>query len=240
MRIKDLCGQHRGQPVYVVGTGPSARLFPFDLLRQQVSIGLNQAWRYWPHTYSITVHTELVEEYLREAPADQVTQWIIKRKAPFLREFDDPGYYVFQTRQGDLTTIQTDDSPDALYLGRGIQQTAMHMAAIMGASAIYLIGVDMCDLGGDHHGHDQHVRFHGLPPADVYAEYREHTAQVRRKIEQEYGIPTLSLSPLLGTGHAEEDYRRLLHERGMKPLPTPTDTSPYLRDPKSLTIRKSQ
>lgn len=229
MRVGYLWKRHEGKAIYVVGTGPSLRLMDLRYLRDKVSIGLNQSWRFLQTTYSLTVHPELYQEFLAHTGGKPVSRWIVKKKAPMKHlSIDDPFIHVFNTFS-ELPRIR-EQLDDSLYLGHGVQQTAMHLAAGMGASAIILVGVDMTDLGGDHHAHDQHVRFHGLPPVDVYREYREFTAAARREIEAGYGIPVLSLSPLLGECDGNEDYARLLEERGLKPLPKPKDTSGYMRE----------
>lgn len=225
------------RPVYVVGSGPSMRLFPIEVLRGQVTIALNQAWRYFPRTgplafgptYTLTVHPELDLDYRNEG-APVATTWVVKKKPPLAHlTLDDPDRYVFHTSP-EWSTIR-DQPPDTLFIGRGVQQTALDLAVRMDASAVILVGVDMTDLGGEHHGHDQHVRFHGLEPAAVYAEYRDWTAKARRVIRDEFAIPVLTLNPFLGAGHAEEDYARLKAERGLGDLPAPADTSPYMRKP---------
>lgn len=226
MRIQELAGKHKGSDIYIVGTGPSMRVFPVDFLKDKITLGLNQAWRYGKLTYSITVHPELVLDYLKEPKHS--TTWIIKKKPPMENlELSDPTHYVFHTEQENYE-ILTKPKPDILFIGRGVQQTAMHMAAIMGAKNIILVGVDMTDLGGEHHGHDQHVKFHGMAPSDVYAEYRKVTAKVRSTLLRK-GINTLTLTPFLGAVHGNEDYARLLHEMNLPKLPTPKDTSTYTR-----------
>lgn len=227
MRIQALRNKHKGADIYVVGTGPSMRFFPCDFLKDKITLGLNQAWRYGAMTYSITVHPELVVDYLATKQTHK-TQWIIKKKPPMAQlEFDDPTHYVFKTEQ-DNYNLLTEALDDTLFLGRGVQQTAMHMAMLMGAKNIFLVGVDMTDLAGEHHGHDQHVKFHGLAPADVYAEYRHVTAKVRNILLQK-GIHTFTVSPFIGAVHGEEDYKRLLALLKLPPLPQPKDTSTYLR-----------
>lgn len=227
MRINELANKHKDGDIYIVGTGPSMRVFPVDFLKDKTTIGLNQAWRYRELTYSITVHPELVLEYQKTQNAHRTT-WIIKKKPPMENlEFSDPNYYVFHTEQENYELFSK-PKPDTLFIGRGVQQTAMHMAAIMGAKNIILVGVDMTDLGGEHHGHDQHVKFHGMEPSDVYAEYRKVTAKVRSTLLRK-GINTLTLTPFLGAVHGNEDYGRLLHELNLPKLPPPKDTSTYLR-----------
>ena len=231
MNIDKLYGKHRGADIYIVGTGPSARLIPKDMLGGRVSIGLNQAYKNFKVTYSITVHPELEVEYrdvFKDNPAVE-TQWIVKQKAPTNLPFDDPTRYVFKTSPEWSGFLGKDKN--TLFIGRGVQQTAIDMACRMGARAIFLIGVDMADLGGDHHSHNQHVRFHGLNPQDVYAEYREWTYVARKLAREKAKIPVLSLSPLLGCGGPvhDADYVRLRGELGLDKLPKPKDTSGYKR-----------
>lgn len=227
MRIAELYNKHEGQDIYIVGTGPSMRVFPLDFLQNKITIGLNQAWRYRPLTYSITVHPELLKLY-NKTRARNPTQWIVKKKQPMGHlKYDDLDYYVFITEQNNYELFYT-PKEHTLFIGHGVQQTAMHMALLMGAKNIFLVGVDMTDLAGEHHGHDQHVKFHGLAPVDVYAEYRCATAKVRNILLQG-GIHTFTVSPFLGAVHGDEDYKRLLAELKLPPLPPPEDTSTYSR-----------
>lgn len=233
MRIESLNGYASGSPVFIVGTGPSMRVFP--LLREffshgQLIIALNQAWKYVPAQFVITVHPELYLEYAKVAQTVEGPRprWLIKKKPPMEHlDYDDPEHYVFSTTS-DLAVVEHRKA-STLYIGEGIQCTAMDLAARMGAGCIFLMGCDACSLAGEHHGHDQHVRFLGQEPGDQYALYRKTTAKVRRVIREKFGIPTLTITPFVGAGHAEEDYARLCKEMGLDPLPKPKDISPYRR-----------
>lgn len=232
MRIDNLYGRAEGQDVYVCGTGPTMRVLPPDFLYGRLTIGLNQAYRYANMDYSVTVHPELVDEW-RKASGARFTTWVAKaNKPPLQLDLDDRDCYAFNTT--DQWSSFTDHPKDTLFIGRGVQQTAMDLAVRMGARAIFLVGVDMGAVGGDHHGHDQHVRFHGLKPDDVYAEYRKWTAKARKLIREKFQIPVMSLSPILGETAADEEYKRLVTELRLPPLPRPKDTSEYTRDKADL------
>lgn len=231
MRIANLYDKHRGETIYVVGTGPSMRVFPLPFLKGKTCIGLNQAWKYGiPLTYSLTVHPELTlawEKCLDRTP----TQWVVKKKSPMKHlSLDDERYYVFET-DGDNYDLIRKRTPDKLFLANGIQCTALDLAARMGAGSVMLVGVDMGDIGGDHHGHNQHVQFHGVDPDLVYKEYRYHTAKVRKVVRDELRIPVMTLSPFLGADSAEEDYLRLCKEFDLPKLDKPEDVSTYNRTP---------
>lgn len=239
MRIQELCGRHRSQDIYICGTGPSLRVTNLSFLVDRVTIGLNQFWRHLTPTYSITVHPELVLSYeaeggLRDAHTLRRTKWIVKRKAPMADlKWADGRFYVFETINEDYSVLRL-QPPDRLFLSKGIQCTALDMAVRMGAKNIFLVGTDMCSLGGEHHGHEQHVRFHGLDPDTVYKEYRYSTAKVRKVLEEYHGVNIMTLSPFLGVGAPEEDYARRCKEKGLPPLPAPEDTSGYKRETPKL------
>lgn len=227
MRIQTLWDKYKGSEIWVVGTGPSMRLLPSGFLKDKITIGVNQAWRYGPLTYCLTVHPELVLEYQKD-PQRLPTQWLIKKKPPLERlELDDPDHYVFHSTEDLAAVIHRVN--DTLYVGRGGQCTAMSLAAHMGAKTVYLVGCDMCDLAGEHHGHDQHVRFHGLSAQSVYAEMRHFTAKVRALLRDRLGVTVVTVTPFVGAGHADEDYKRLCRELKLPRLPKPKDTSPYRR-----------
>lgn len=222
MRIGALTDRHKGETIYVIGTGASLRCMPLGFFADKLSIGLNQTWRHLPTTYSITVHPELLADY--EKAGKSITQWIVKKKPPRAElNLDDARYYVFGTSY-DLAAIR-ERPKDTLYLGEGVQTTAMDLAARLGASTIVLVGCDAKALGGDFHAHDQHVRWVGRKPADQYRLYRETTAAVRTVLRG-MGVAVMTLSPFIGVDAGEEDYKRLCKELGLSPLPPPTDISP--------------
>lgn len=232
MRIDSLRDRFKGEDVFVCGTGPSARLFPWDVLDAKPTIGLNQAYRYRPMSVCLTAHPELIVEYdqLRadNSPNMYTTSWVAKAaKPPLQLKIDDPRHYVYRTEEN--WDLFKDPKPDTLFLGRGIQQTAIHLACVLGVSSVTLIGVDMAALGGDQHAHQQHVRYHGLAPKDVFREYYDWTCKARDLAWAHYKVPVMSLSPLLGAETADRDYRHLLSVHGLKPLPSPSDTSGYAR-----------
>lgn len=225
MRIHDLYDRHPGADVYVIGTGPSLRCLDLAYFAGKVTVGVNQAWKHLPTTYSVTVHPELVREY--EAAGGANTRWVVKKKPPMAHlGLDDPTYYVFGTSY-DVQTVRTRPA-DTLYLGEGAQTTAMDLAARLGAKTVILVGCDAASLLGDFHAHDQHVRWLGMKADDQYHLYRKRTAQTRAVLRG-MGVGVMTLTPFIGAVHGDEDYGRLRAELGLGKLPPPKDTSPYTR-----------
>jgi hypothetical protein len=220
-------------PAIIVGTGPSMRLFDMTVIDEAFQIGLNQAWKVpgADLNLSITVHPELAQEYLAANKDHRLSSmdWVIKKKPPMQDlSFDDPDHYVFDTKE-DFGLFEDLTITDTLFIGRGVHQTAMHLAALLGFNPIILVGCDMCSLGGEHHGHAQHVQFHGLAPKDVYAEYFAWTQKARDILWAKHRISVFTMSPFVGLGNVNADYRHQCQQRKLVPLPAPKDVSRYKR-----------
>lgn len=233
MKVSELYGRHKGETVYIVGTGASMRVFPVEFLGGKLTIGLNQAWRYGQWTYCITAHPELAADYISATPAPPPTQWVIRgNRKPLRLQPDDPRFYVFDREE--FKDGSRADSSVALHCGGGIHATAMALAARMGVAAIILVGVDIAALDGEHHGHDQHVQaahvVEGVAEdgstvagaAMYHDKYWRRVVPVRRAIQRDMGIPVLSLTPFMGLRNVDEDFRVLKAELDLTPLPPPT------------------
>lgn len=228
-KLTELYDAWQGKDVYVVGTGPTSRLVPSDFFVGRKTIGLNRAFKLFPVDVSVTIHPD--DSYIDDIRAltPRGGRWVLKPKGAVTHAMlsaATPAPIVFETST-ELSVIGTRD-PGKLFVGRGIHQTGVDLAVRMGARAVFLVGVDMGSLDGDHHGQEHHVRFTGLPPDTVYQEYRDWMAVVRQYVMKKYNVPVLCLTPLLGVDQKGE-YRRMLAESGLSSFSTPIDTSKYTR-----------
>lgn len=224
MQIENLWDKAKGQTIYIVGTGPSMRVFPLDFLNNKLTIGLNQAWKYCRLDYCLTVHPELYYE------SNKKDQWIVKLKDPMVVVPEN--IYWFHTnhhRERYNYKTLTSRTKDYLYLGRGVQTTALTLAAHMGAKTAVMVGCDMVALGDEHHAHDQDVQFHGLTPSQVYREYWQSTKEVKGIVKRHWDMDVLTLTPFLGLCREQEEYRELKEKYPLPDLPKPRDVSTYVR-----------
>lgn len=227
MQVRELYNRHIGQEMYILGPGPSARVFPMKLLEGKLTMALKRAWQYFPCTYSISSHGEVWEEYQQclEKGLIHDTTWILKSKGRIAPQ--DTRYYTFdaEPRKGSDPRYIKPRRDNYLYFAGGIQNTAMCLALRMGVKAIYLIGVDLCSLDGEHHGHHQQVCWYGKGEADIYSDtYLRYAQHVRRTLQRDYHIPVVSLTPFLGLNRVEDDYLLLKRELNLPHLPTVRDS----------------
>jgi len=229
--VSDLYNRHRGADIYVVGTGASMRTFPTGFLADRITIGLNRAWNVAPVRYSITIGPHLnVPEFLPGfAPRPEIT-WITKRdKSRFVLDpeqfaYADARFYSFDMH-GQPNTQPIDEPSDegrildwvrqptgnSLYQWSSISQTAVNLAANMGAANVILVGCDNCALLDNHHAAAQHTKWSGATPDRRYEQYYEGLVEVRRAL-RERGVNLLSLTPFVKLDDPGRDFAHLCDE----------------------------
>jgi hypothetical protein len=228
--VYELNGRHDGADIYVVGTGTSLRVFPLNFLQDKITIGLNRAWQLVPVRYCISMVPHLNFPDLLGQPLPAETVWITKhdKYEPYATTAQlahaDRTYYFFRTSGRQSMTLLDEPSEagrmlewvaqpteDFLYLWTSISQSAVNLAANMGAKNIILVGCDNAALAENHHAHDQHTLWKGVDPNARYMQYYEGLAEMRTVLRRR-GVNLVSLDPFLKLDEPEMDFRRLCKE----------------------------
>jgi hypothetical protein len=234
--ISEFYGRHPGADIYVVGTGTSLRVFPLDFLADKITIGLNQAWKVASTKYAITIMPKLnIPEFMEgEASRPEIT-WFTKPSklraqcTPEEVQYAEATFYGYENDGGRISITGLDDPnesgrvldwvrkphPQKLYLWTSISQSAMNLAANMGARNIILVGCDNASLGDNHHAHNQHTQWKGEPPDVRYMQYYEGSVEVRAAL-RERGVNVVSLTPFMKLDAPELDFNRLCQELGQE------------------------
>ncbi len=233
--IEVLYDKYAGQDIYILGTGASVRVFPLDMLKGRTVIGLNMAWKLWPVNFGITMRPELnIPEFMGEGdhPEVQNIQWVTKPNKLTSQEQVDFAaqnagrFYAFRT-DGKKCNLPKDQPSEAgrmlewvrhptgqfLYLWSSISQSAMNLAANMGAKNIFLIGCDNSALGGNHHAHAQHTFWKGEDPNVRYRQYEQGCHEVRLAL-RDRGVNVVSLTPFMSLSDADRQFAELCDELG--------------------------
>lgn len=226
--VSELYGIHKGEDIYIVGTGASLRVFPQEFLQGKVTIGLNMAWKMIPVTYCITIHPDLnIPEFMQDENPHSDIIWICGELGDnLLKGVNDPekieyakkNFYFFKYH-GQPNTQPYHQPSDAgrildwvrkptdnyLYNWSSISQTAVNFAANLGAKNIILVGCDNCSLLNNHHSHKQHTRWKGVDPNQRYQQYYEGLVEVRSTL-REREVNLLSLTPFVSLSNIEKDF----------------------------------
>jgi hypothetical protein len=221
-KLDELYKRHVGQDIYIVGTGPTLRLFPLDFLKDKITIGLNQAYHHLHPTYALTIHPYLIPIQRAQWRSKWLTK--IKQSDPswdnHTSQQNDKFFYIFKNSiPTNWDWLNPSLRPEnSLYVGCGIHTGAMHLACLMGAKTIFLIGCDFGSIGNQHHAHNQHIEPHQHSINDVYREYFFYAVKTREVLQQYYKVTILNLSSTLGIPH----HANLEFEHaGLEFLPTP-------------------
>jgi hypothetical protein len=228
--VTELYGRHPGADIYVIGTGTSMRVFPLDFLRDKITIGLNLAWQLLPVRYAISMvpHLNFPEFLAKERPPH--TAWITKYDkykgyaTPEQISRAEAEYYFFRTDGKPSFTLLDEPSEGGrvlewvreptqnfLYLWTSISQSAVNLAANMGAKNIILVGCDNAALMDNHHANAQHTLWKGADPAVRYQQYYEGLAEIRAVLRRR-GVNVVSLNPFLKLDAPDMDFKRLCVE----------------------------
>ncbi len=224
--VTELYNTHLGQDIYILGTGTSARVFPLGFLDNKITIGLNLAWQIRPVTYCITMRPDLNIPEIINWPQKINTTWITKREKLQVEQkpYGDENFYYFETKgqkntaadgepsnQGRMPQWVEKPSGEFLYLWSSISQSAINLAANMGAKNIFLVGCDNSAIGGNHHAQKQHTFWKGASPEHRYHQYYEGLVEVRRALRKR-DINLISMTPFVGLSFLDEDLQELCSE----------------------------
>lgn len=201
-KLDELYKKHIGQDIYIIGTGPSLSLFPKDFLSDKITIGLNQAYKLLSPTYLITIHPYLIPLNLSKKtcyltkvkPSDE--SW-----SEHVKNGNVDKFYLFHKNKNplDFSYLSPAKRPkNGLYVGCGIHTGGLHLAALMGAKTVFLIGCDFGSFGHNHHYYTGHIETHNYSAEEVYQEYWYYAIKVREELEKYYKLTVLSLSYILG------------------------------------------
>ncbi len=231
--VSELYNLHTGSDIYIIGTGTSLRVFPLEFLRDKITIGLNQAWEVVDTTYAITMMPKLnIPEFIDGEPSMPHITWITKptkvkaQCTPKEVEYAEQHFYGFENNgQASLTGLDEPSEtgrtldwimnphPEKLYLWTSISQSAMNLAANMGAKNIILVGCDNAAIGENHHAHDQHTMWKGEAPDVRYMQYYEGVAEVREALRVKE-VNVISMNPFVKLDAPSLDFERLCRETG--------------------------
>lgn len=232
-KVSELYGKHKGDDIYVVGSGASLRVFPKDFFDNKITIGLNMSWKMVDVMYAITIHPDLnIPQFIDPKESDRNITWVVgNRKTqlvlkskPEQLEYALDNYYFFDYHGKKNTQPENEPSnagriiewaekpcDDNLYIWSSISQAGAVLAANMGAKNVILVGCDNISIGENHHAHYQHTRWKGVDPNHRYLQYYEGIAEIRTALRSR-GVNIVSMNPFLKLDYYEEDFSILTKE----------------------------
>lgn len=152
--LEQFVDRHKGERCFVVGNGPSLNKIDMSLLKNEITFGSNRVflgfekWGF-EFTYWGMEDRLQVEEYLgeyEEGLSDSITKFVPFDYADYAK-FPNACYFPLMYGNGrvfpdGISFPAFSNRPGMLYHGFTITYSLIEIAALMGCSEIYLIGVD--------------------------------------------------------------------------------------------------
>lgn len=209
-------GRHRGQDVYVLGAGASLDYLDKAWFANKITVAVNEVASTWGIRPTYVVLKEHAESLLMAAADHPGVPLIVSRHSygdPF-RGFLPieqtplvclPDLYVFDhlpNRSGDFdAAADWPTKPDSLVVAMSTIVSAMHFAAFIGASTIFLVGHDCGQLGEAAYmaGYGKAEQAMGYPVQKVewLIALERQSRAVKAQLVERYGVRVYGLSPFI-------------------------------------------
>lgn len=198
-QLNDLLGPYVGRDIYVIGSGKSLDYYPAGFFDDRVTIGVNQGWANRLDSVDVMV-TKYHENALEWADSDRVGHVVVTKgqrghRGPALA--DDPRLVIVDHNPNTVDRFTLQDWPTdplALVATHSSITTAMHLACLMGARSVFVVGADCGDLDGERNmtGHDTKDT-----TLDTLASFDRQNTIVKAKLWELYRVPIVGLSPFV-------------------------------------------
>jgi len=159
----------KGRRCFIVGGGPSLKDFNWDLLKNELWIGINAVWLHAVPTISYTHDKRVIELFYKE----HKNAWknLPCRVHKHLNQLTGQ-----KDKFGEILTFQgckvwSKSLEQGLFNGNNSGVTALNLAEILGANPIYLLGFDMKSKDGATQFHN-HYPAGWKQPDTVYKNFK--------------------------------------------------------------------
>ena len=217
--------RHKGEDIHVIGSGASGNFLDPSYFEGKTTIGINRVFRRFPCTYTVlkefngaAAHAELCESgsipVVARGESGNLATGSRQSNSLFFRE---PGTYFFDHLENGLRNV--DMSPigsagDRLVVSWSSITSAMHLAALMGARNIVLVGHDCGLVDGESTIDGYYANMDNAPWGsttqynDWLDEIEAQTIAVRSALKAAYGCNVVSLNPFVNFGLEGHSYVR--------------------------------
>lgn len=220
MKIRELRDIYLNQDIYIIGSGPTANLFPLEFLQDKICLSLNDAYKMDSAitpialmNHQVYAHSEKLEGSPYHESFKNIKYPIVKPRSMYgveKIEWEHPYFYYFD-RSHNIEKIWslTKDTDILYYTPEGCAlHPALQLCWIFGAKNIFTIGCDSQTLGGKHYAnYDKN----GMAKEEVNRSYDSYIygTLVIQEFLNSQSINVFNLSPIVGYHRVEYQYEVL-------------------------------
>ena len=232
--LSEYQNKHIGEDIYVLASGKSYDYFPSTFFDNRITIGVNQMSQLRSCNYA--VRKEIAAACVQETLSNEKTTTLFlsigsggsadTNNLNMIETYNGgellaTGRVVMFSHAKNVRTVRDvlPTDPNSLVVSWSTITTAIHLAAHMGARAVYVVGHDCGTLDGEtncSHYHTtetmkgkwKHPARHAKGYPIWLNEIEKDTAKLRTLLMAKYGCHVVSLSPFVGLGMEGHEYRK--------------------------------
>ena len=204
-QLKDI---HKGQDIYVLGSGSSLNYIDRSFFDGKIAVAINYVVRHYlaNSTYMVTKYHQVANEIAQQHPDTKVVvshkQYGNVNNKSGMDKTNFENLYIFyhNHNQGGSTPIKKllpmDD--DHLISSWSSITSGIHLAAHMGAKNIILAGHDGGAIDGKYHVDNYHDKEEqSINEKDKVIGFQDNTIELKEKLQEIYGCNIHSLNPFI-------------------------------------------
>lgn len=206
--VSDLKNIHRGEDIYVLGSGPSMNHFNNAFFNNKIAIGINRVCGYIKCDYTILKDIEGLKEVRDSSHSGKIvaSEYAHGNYECGLNVKDSVDFFFRHehnkppNHSPDLSAISKDS--DKIVVSYSTITSAMHLAAYMGAKNIFLCGHDCCEIQGKawidgYYDNIKPVQQDQQGYVEWLKQIKLHSINVKYAIESSFDCCVFELTPVL-------------------------------------------
>jgi len=195
---------HKGEDIYVIGSGPSCDFVDVNFLQNKISVGTNQTYRKFETSYLLRKEHLLIDDTLNNSKSKVI---VAKHNCGNGKVIDvdqktDRMYYFDHLRNVHKINLSAFDIDNHLVVSDSTITSSIHFAYHLGAKNIILIGVDH-GLLDEKHTFDGYYKTIKETPWGNWEQYKnwlnilERDTLLLKKKLSSLGVNVYSLNPFI-------------------------------------------
>ena len=142
--LSDMRDKHKGERCFILGNGPSLQATDLDLIRDEITFGLNRIYLHfgamgYSTTYYVAVNTLVIEQCANDILSLSMPRFATWRARKWLAH--DPQIVFIDSDYTEPASFSTDVS-GRVYEGSTVTYVALQLAYHLGFEHVVLLGVD--------------------------------------------------------------------------------------------------
>lgn len=220
---------HKGEDIYVLGSGKSLDFINCDFFKNKISIAVNRIGIKIKTNYIVTKDKKSLDDIIEKAKNDQII--FISRgnfgenndinKDYILNKYNKKNLIIFNHKKNEHRIFSIPDSEDQLVVSHSTITSAIHLAAIMGANNIILVGHDcgylnneICCSGYYEEKEKRQICWKNF---DNYANWlsliENDTINLKKILISKYNCSVYSLNPFINFGLENNKYKKIKYKK---------------------------